>query len=391
MGKRIIFMGVPAFGHTNPTLLLVKELINNGHQVRYYSVSNFRKTLEHIGAEVICYNDKLDYFTVEHVNQPVHNQKNHLTSLLSLISEAMDDVINTYLEDVRNYQPDVIVGDSLAFWAPVIAKRLEIPYVTSNTHFAFNEHTPSMMNSSVNFKTLLELPELLRNYEKIKKSGYPTKKLTDLAFTRGDCPVIVTTSKNFQPAGNTFGQNVHFVGPIIRESQTVLEKGNRPLIYISLGTVNNQAEKFYQQCFKALANKNVTVILSVGNKTDIETLGYIPDNFQVVHQVDQIAVLKIADVFLTHCGLNSTSEALYYQVPLLLFPQTDEQSIVADQVLQLGAGVKLDNIESDTIAQGINRLLTESTYKEQTIKISQDFKASGGVAKAMEIILDNCR
>ncbi|WP_057491148.1 macrolide family glycosyltransferase [Streptococcus orisasini] len=389
--KRIIFMGVPAFGHTNPTLFVVQKLVENGHQVRYYTVSNFKESLEKLGAEVICYDEKMAYMTVEHVNQPTHNQKNHFSALLAIVSEAIEDIRNTYLEEIRVWQPDVIVGDSLALWASVIADNLDVPYVSYNTHFAFNEYTPTMLSDSSfkdNFKMLLHLPEMMANYHKIKRLGYPSKHVTDLALTRTDCPVIVTTSQNFQPAGASFCETIHFVGPVIRESTAVWKKSNRPLVYISLGTVNNQASDFYRHCFTALGNKEFDVLLSVGAKTDINSLGQIPQNFQVAHSFDQIAVLKSADVFLTHCGLNSTSEALYYEVPLLVFPQTIEQNMVAEQVLAAGAGFKLESYAPTAIAQGIEEVLYHANYKKQASKVAQDFRASGGVEAAMQIILN---
>ena len=49
------------------------------------------------------------------------------------------------------------------------------------------------------------------------------------------------------------------------------------------------------------------------------------ENISVFESVDQIAVLSAADVFLSHCGMNSVSESLYYQVPLIMHPLTSEQ------------------------------------------------------------------
>lgn len=388
--KRLLFMGVPAFGHTNPTLLLVQKLIEEGYHVRYYTVSNFRESLEQLGAEVICYDDQIDYLTIEHVNEPTHNQKNHFAALLGIVSEAIEDVLNHYLEDIRAYAPDVIIGDSLALWASIIADQLGVPYISYNTHFVFNEHTPTMLTDPSlkgNFKTLLQLPEVLKHYKTIKKFGYPTKHVTDLALTRTDIPIIVTTSRQFQPAGNTFDNNVHFVGPVVRESDVVWKKTNRPLVYISLGTVNNQAKAFYQNCFTALKEKDIDVLLSVGAKTDISSLGDIPENFQVAHAVDQIAVLKSADVFLTHCGLNSTSEALYYEVPLLVFPQTVEQEMVANRVLAMNSGMRLEANTPEAISAGIETVLNTPAYKAHAKQVSLDFKASGGVEAAMQVVL----
>ena len=42
------------------------------------------------------------------------------------------------------------------------------------------------------------------------------------------------------------------------------------------------------------------------------------ENISVFESVDQIAVLSAADAFLSHCGMNSVSESLYYQVPLII-------------------------------------------------------------------------
>ncbi len=44
------------------------------------------------------------------------------------------------------------------------------------------------------------------------------------------------------------------------------------------------------------------------------------ENISVFESVDQIAVLSAADAFLSHCEMNSVSESLYYQVPLLCIP-----------------------------------------------------------------------
>ncbi len=44
------------------------------------------------------------------------------------------------------------------------------------------------------------------------------------------------------------------------------------------------------------------VIMSVGEKADISSLGKLPDNFKVYPKVQQLKVLQQTDVFITHCG-----------------------------------------------------------------------------------------
>ncbi|MEI3101762.1 MAG: hypothetical protein V8T45_08275 [Oscillospiraceae bacterium] len=39
----IAFFNIPAHGHTNPTIGVVRELIDRGHSVSYYSYESFGK------------------------------------------------------------------------------------------------------------------------------------------------------------------------------------------------------------------------------------------------------------------------------------------------------------------------------------------------------------
>jgi len=58
--SRIAFFCIPAHGHTNPTLEVVKELIRQGHEVRYYSYECMKEKIESTGAEYISC-DEYDY------------------------------------------------------------------------------------------------------------------------------------------------------------------------------------------------------------------------------------------------------------------------------------------------------------------------------------------
>ena len=48
--SRIVFFCIPAHGHTNPTLGVVRELVNRGHRVIYYSYNVLRAKIESAGA-----------------------------------------------------------------------------------------------------------------------------------------------------------------------------------------------------------------------------------------------------------------------------------------------------------------------------------------------------
>ncbi len=161
----------------------------------------------------------------------------------------------------------------------------------------------------------------------------------------------------------------------------------RKLIYISLGTVLNQNFPFYQNCVEAFANTDYDVLMSVGEKTVISVLGSLPRNFTVKNSVDQISTLQTADIFITHCGMNSVSESLYFGVPMVLFPQHSEQRIIADRVAELGAGVKLKGRKSKHLAAAVVRILENQTFRENAQKLSETFRNAGGAKRAADVIL----
>ena len=50
---RIAWFCIPAYGHTNPTLGLVKEMTDAGHEVYYFTFELFREKVEAAGAVFI--------------------------------------------------------------------------------------------------------------------------------------------------------------------------------------------------------------------------------------------------------------------------------------------------------------------------------------------------
>ena len=159
-------------------------------------------------------------------------------------------------------------------------------------------------------------------------------------------------------------------------------------IYISLGTVNNKNNDFYKNCIQAFKELDIDVVMSVGKNTDIKSLGDIPNNFCIKSSVNQIEVLQNSDVFITHCGMNSVNESLYYGVPMVLFPQHSEQKMVCYRVSNLEAGIILKNNSIELIKNSTLEVLNNYKYKENAIKLSESFNSAGGSKRASDIILD---
>ena len=102
--------------------------------------------------------------------------------------------------------------------------------------------------------------------------------------------------------------------------------------------------------------------------------------------VDQLAILAKADVFITHCGMNSVSESLYMAAPMVFYPQTNEQCAVARRVTEIGAGMLLKDDSVEAIRAAVQEILNEKTYTKAAVECSADFRACSGAAGAAEFI-----
>ena len=153
-----------------------------------------------------------------------------------------------------------------------------------------------------------------------------------------------------------------------------------------MGTVINDRPDFYTKCIDALKDLNADVVISCGNAVDCEKLGILPENVQVFPYVDQLAVLAKADVFITHCGMNSVSESLYMAAPMVFYPQTGEQRAVARRAAEIGAGIMLEDDSTAGIRVAVREILDNKTYRDAAAECSADFRACSGAVGAAEFI-----
>ena len=381
--SHIAFFCIPAWGHTNPTVEVVRTLVRQGHQVRYYSFAPFQKKLEDAGAEVVLCDGFLPP-PPSNLDKKVGKDFSALMEMAADTTLALEDKV---CRELTEFQTDVIVSDSVCFWGKLFAWKLRIPYVCSTTTFAFNIQTARLMKPKLGemLRTILGGARVERKLALLRQHGYPVKKMTDLIQNDNNTDTIVYTSKAFQPMAETFSERYAFVGPSLPEIQKREEK-ERPLVYVSMGTVVRGKPAFYHRCVEVFRSMDVDAVLSVGTEENLAALGPLPGNVRAAARVDQLAVLAQADAFLTHCGMNSASEAIWCGVPTVLYPQQSEEGAVADRMEQLGLGLRLKN--ESHIREAITTVLTEPAYRERTCAIGDTFRIAGGAQRAAEKILD---
>lgn len=75
-----------------------------------------------------------------------------------------------------------------------------------------------------------------------------------------------------------------------------------------------QDEKTYKYTFIISVNKNIIDELKSFYENKNISVG---DNVHLVETAPQISILKRSSLFVTHSGMNSTSESVYYGVPMV--------------------------------------------------------------------------
>jgi MGT family glycosyltransferase len=390
---KLAFFGLPAHGHTNPSLPVVAELVRRGESVTYYSNEEFRDAIESTGAQFRAYDPPVGKdFTTEAAGSLL---------LIALLAETTLEMLPRLLEDLKKDPVDYAIHDSVCPWGRCASQLLGLPAICSTTTFALalGVFRPDNFFARIwnLLKTIVQnFPYLarIRKAQKALARDYGIESGHFIEFVSNPAPLtIVYTTREVQPRAELFGSNYLFVGPSIAgrepDPEFAREMGDGPVIYISLGTIFNDKTDFYRVCMDALRGMKQRVVLSVGRKTDIGSLGRLPANFLVRNWVPQLQVLSRASLFLTRAGANSVHEALLYGVPMLLFPEISEQRVVARQIAKLGAGVILsEGVKPQELRRQIERVLGTASFRQAAERLSPSLRNSGGHERAAAAILE---
>jgi MGT family glycosyltransferase len=392
---KVLFFNLPAYGHTNPTLPLVAELAHRGEHVIYYSSEAFRAAIEQAGATF----RGVDAF----YNEQTYVDDNLVRFSYTLI-RAAQEIIPAILADVTADKPDYILYDSLCVWGKCIAQILRVPAIASVTTLA-RPHSllhPEVLATlpaviPLMIRMILEGRKELAKFLAITKQLHetyhiPRPQLGEVYNNLAELNIVYTT-RQLQIYPNSFDESFKFVGPLLgihaqAPSFPFDELGDEPVIYISLGTVFNDKADFYRLCLEAFAGLNYRVVMSVGSRTDIASLGTIPGNFIVKAFVPQLQLLQRTTLFITHSGMNSVNEGLCAGVPLLMIPQAADQLFIAQHIQRLGAGKMLRNtkLNAQRLRKAAEEILAQPAFGQVSAKIGASLRQGGGPALAVDEI-----
>jgi zeaxanthin glucosyltransferase len=156
-----------------------------------------------------------------------------------------------------------------------------------------------------------------------------------------------------------------------------------------MGTILNGQEEVFRTIVAAVAkNKNLQLVLSIGDQIDPKQIGPVPNNAMIAKRVPQLELLKRAAVCITHAGLNTVLESLAQGVPQIAIPITYDQPGVAARIAHKRTGVvtSLEKLTADHLAFLLDQVLTDPTYRENALGMQRAIVEANGLSVAADLI-----
>ncbi|MEM9948537.1 MAG: glycosyltransferase [Cyanobacteria bacterium P01_D01_bin.36] len=401
-----------ATGHLNTFLPLGKELQQRGHQVTLFGLLDAESRSRAAG---------LDFKALGESDYPPGSMAESLAHLGTLSGqEALDYTIDLIATDATVLLRDApgamkaagveaLLIDQASPAGGTVADFLGIPFVSICSAVVLNR------DASVppSFSSWTYSPAFwgrLRNklgYTLFTRTVKPLTTVIDEQRQRWDLPVHLDPNERYsqlaqisqQPAELEFPREnlppyFHFTGPFhspvgreIPEFPFEALTG-QPLIYASLGTVQNRLIEVFYKIAEACDGLDAQLVLSLGGSAKPEALPNLAGSPLVVGYAPQLDLLKKAALTITHGGMNTTLECLNNGVPMVVIPIANDQPGIAARVQWAGCGeaIPVKKVTVAKLRKAIQAVLTQEAYKQNAERLQLAIRRAGGTGRAVDII-----
>ncbi|MFC7450980.1 glycosyltransferase [Rhodococcus daqingensis] len=381
--SRFLFVVPPLTGHINPSVAVGAALTQRGHDVSWVG---------HLEALTPLLPAHAAVFPVAHdvSGEALHAlagrwlQLRGTAELRFFWEEFLVPLAQQMLPAVEAavdaFAPDVVVSDQQALAGALVARRAGLPWATS------------AITSSELVRPLAAMPkveewvtECMTSFQRVHGVADPV----DLRWS--EHLVLIYSTAALIGSVDSLPPHYALTGPVLTaRPDTIpfpwewLDPGRRTVL-ASLGTLNvGVGERFFRTLVDAVADEGDRLQLIIVAPPDM--LESPPPHVLVRESVPQLSLLDHVDAVVTHAGHNTVCESLAHGLPLVVAPIRDDQPIVAQQVVDAGAGirVKFARIRPPELREAVRAVLAEPSYRERARRIAESFASAGGAATAAD-------
>lgn len=399
-------------GHLNTMTTLGYELKQRGHRVTVLAIADAQPKVLAAG---------LEFQAIGLSDFPPGSTKKLYTELGNLsgfkaLQYTIEWITNTaakYFQDapeiIEKTGIEALLIDQVSSEGGTVAEYLQLPFISIASALILNrEPSISPFNTLSNYD--ISWRGILRNkirYLVLDLAVQNITKTINAQRQQWNLPLHTHPNQRYsqlaqisqQPAEFEFPRRelpscFHFTGsfsnPASRESIAFPyeQLTGQPLIYASLGTLQNQLLWIFEMIAQACADMDAQLAIALGGGTDPHSLPELPGNPIVVGYAPQLELLQRATLTITHAGLNTVLESLSNGVPMVAIPITNDQPGVAARIAWTGTGevVPLKKVTVKKLQQAIKQVLTDDVYRQNALKLQAAMQQSGGTSKAADII-----
>lgn len=402
-------------GHLNPMTVLARELQRRGHEVVFFTSFLSEPTVRAAGLSHFPFREK--YFRPDNAAQrfavlSALQGREALACAFDMIADASRELIDDGPRMIKESRIDALVLDSLWRNLDLVAMHLGVPYVhvslalhqdfTGKTPFWAYDWPPDTGPEAQarNLQGLLDLVPLVARCEAVTREyvGQAGLKVNvdDPYFAFSRLAQITQTPKIFDFPRDDWPSHFHHTGPL-QDGQGRIPIAfpwgrltGEPLIYASMGTLNNGSESLYRSIIEAACSTGRQLALSVGGNVDPAKLGTVPSNTIIVAHAPQLELLQKAALCITHAGQNTVLESLAKGVPVVAIPVANDQPGVAARIAftKTGKFVPLADLSVPFLRSLVDEVIAEPVYRENARKMSAVIQDLNGPRLAADIIED---
>jgi MGT family glycosyltransferase len=385
----IAMFSIAAHGHVNPSLEVIRELVTRGHRVTYAIPPVFADKVRETGAEPKLWNSTLP--------GPDADPSAWGSTLLDNVEPFLDDAIQALPQLAEAYEgdePDLVLHDTAAYPARVLAHRWGVPAISLAPHMVawegYEEEVAAPMWEEPK-KTERGRAYYARFHAWLEENGIG---LHPDDFVVRPARSLVLIPKVLQWNADRVDESVYtFVGACqgdrTAEGDWQRPAGAEKVVLVSLGSAFTKQPEFYRNCVKAFGDlPGWHVVLQIGRHVDPAELGDVPANVEVHSWVPQLAVLKKADLFVTHAGAGGSQEGLATVTPMIAVPQAVDQFGNADVLQSLGVARHLPTEEatSEALRTAALALVDDPEAARRLKDIQAEMAEEGGTSRAADLI-----
>ncbi|NBE50824.1 macrolide-inactivating glycosyltransferase [Streptomyces boluensis] len=385
----IAMFSIAAHGHVNPSLEVIRELVARGHRVTYAIPHLFEEKVAEAGAEPVLYTTTLP--------SPDDDPEAWGTTLIDNIEPFLNDAINALPQLAKAYEgdePDLVLHDITSYPARVLARRWGVPEISLSPNLVAWEGYEEEVGEPL-YRDLKETERGQAYFARfeawLRENG--VDQAPDPFVGRPPCSLVLIP-KALQPNADRVDENVHtFVGACQgdRSAQGDWQRpaGAEKVALASLGSSFTKRPAFYRECVKAFGDlPGWHLVLQIGKHVDEGELGEIPSNVEVRRWVPQLAILKEADVFITHAGAGGSQEGLATATPMVAVPQAVDQFGNADMLAALGVARQFptEEVTAEALRGAVLELVADPEVARRLRVIQEQMATEGGTPRAADLI-----